>query len=156
MVGLKAKCKKNFKTYTKWRFMTCSTNKSWTLIFFAKNCILNRDAYLNGCIHKREVTIIVQTSVGGLCMLFPVISHIVGMVYLKNQGHFTHETESPWPLHFKHSDWWKRRSRFKFASHYAWGTNWVCESKMDVKSTWHPTYHVSWSLGLFSKTTSWR
>jgi hypothetical protein len=24
------------------------------------------------------------------------------------QGHFTHETECPWPLHFKHSLWWKK------------------------------------------------
>ena len=24
------------------------------------------------------------------------------------EGHFTHETESPWPLHFKHSHWWKK------------------------------------------------
>ena len=74
--------------------------------------------------------------------------------------HFTCETESPWPLHFKHSRWWKRWSRAKVASHYAWGTNKVCECKMDVKSTWIPTWHqmdhVSWSLGLFSKTTSWR
>ena len=46
--------------------------------------------------------------------------------------HFTHKTASPWPLHFKHSHWWKRRSRSKFASHYAWGTNGVCEYKMDV------------------------
>ena len=29
----------------------------------------------------------------------------------------------PWPLHFKHSCWWKTRSQSKFASHYAWGTN---------------------------------
>jgi hypothetical protein len=36
-------------------------------------------------------------------------------------------------LHFKHSHWWKRRSRSKFASHYVWGTNGVCECKMDVK-----------------------
>ena len=39
-------------------------------------------------------------------------------------------------------------------------TNGVCECKMDVKSTWIPTWHrmdhVSWSLGLHSKTTSWR
>ena len=50
------------------------------------------------------------------------------------EGHFTHETESPWPLHFKHSHWWKRRSRSKFTtSHYAWGTNGVRERKMDVK-----------------------
>ena len=41
------------------------------------------------------------------------------------KGHFTHETESPWPLHFNHSHWWKRWSRSKFASHYAWGTNGV-------------------------------
>jgi hypothetical protein len=33
------------------------------------------------------------------------------------KGHFTRETESPWPLHFKHSHWWKRRSRSKFAPH---------------------------------------
>jgi hypothetical protein len=70
-------------------------------------------------------------------------------------GHFTHETESPWPLHFKHSHRWKRRSRSKFAtSHYAQGTNVVCECKMCVKSTWihvwHQIDHRSWSLGLFS------
>ena len=43
------------------------------------------------------------------------------------------------------------------ASHYAWGTYKVCECKIDVKSTWIPTWHwmdhVTWSLGLFSKTT---
>ena len=77
-----------------------------------------------------------------------------------NKGHFTHKTESPWPWHFKHSHWWKRRSRCKFSSHYAWGTNGVCECKMVVKftwiSTWHRVDHVSWLLGLFSKTTPWR
>ena len=76
------------------------------------------------------------------------------------KGHFTHKTEGPLPLHFKHSHWWKRRGQSKFASHYAWGTNGVCECKMDVKSTWIPTWHpmdrVSWSLGLFLKTISWR
>ena len=46
---------------------------------------------------------------------------------------FTHETESPGPVHFKHSHWWKRHSWSKFASHYAWGTNGVCECK------WIPT-----------------
>ena len=55
------------------------------------------------------------------------------------QGHVTHETESPWPLHFKHSRRWRTRSRSKFASsHHAWGTNGVCECKMDEKSTWKP------------------
>jgi hypothetical protein len=82
------------------------------------------------------------------------------LTYLVTSGHFTYETESPWPWHFKHSHRWKRQSWSKFASHYAWGTNWVCECKVDVKSTWistrHQMDHVSWSLGLFSKTTSWR
>jgi hypothetical protein len=59
-----------------------------------------------------------------------------------------------------HSQWWKRWSQSKFASHHTWGTNGVCECKMDVKSTWtyawHRMDHVSWSLGLLSKTTSWR
>ena len=73
-----------------------------------------------------------------------------------NEGHFTHETESPWPLHSKRSHWWKTRSWSKFASHYAWGTNWVYECKMDGKSTWIPTWHpmdrVSrWLLDYFQK-----
>ena len=37
-------------------------------------------------------------------------------------GPLTHETEGPWPLYFKHSRWWKRRSRSKSASHYTRGT----------------------------------
>ena len=53
-----------------------------------------------------------------------------------------HETEGMWPLHFKHSHWWKRRSRSKFiALHYACETNKVCECKMVVKPTWIPTWH---------------
>ena len=86
------------------------------------------------------------------------ISQLIGL-RLRATSHTT-PSESPWPLHFKHSHWWKRRSWSKFTLHYAWGTNGVCECKMDVKSTWIPTWHqmdhVSWSLGLFSKTTSWR
>ena len=39
-----------------------------------------------------------------------------------DKGHFTHETESLRPLHFKHSRWWKRWSRSKYTSHYARGT----------------------------------
>ena len=64
-------------------------------------------------------------------------------LHLAPKGHFTHETESPWPLHFTHSHWWKRRSRSKFASHSAWGTNGVCECKMDVKSAWMDSYMAS-------------
>ena len=56
-------------------------------------------------------------------------------------SHFTHETESPWYLHFKHSHWRKRWSRSKFTSHYTWGTNKVCECKMDAKCTWILTWH---------------
>ena len=48
----------------------------------------------------------------------------------------------------------------KSVSHYAWGINGVSECNMDTKSTWTPTWHqmdhVSWLLGLFSNTTSWR
>jgi hypothetical protein len=66
----------------------------------------------------------------------PEIRHLL-------KGHFTHETESPWPVHSKHSHWWKRRSRSKVASHYAGGINGVCECKMDVNSTWIPTYMAS-------------
>jgi hypothetical protein len=39
------------------------------------------------------------------------------------------------------------------------GKGGVCECNMDVESTWiltwHRMDHVSWSLGLFSKTTFW-
>ena len=98
---------------------------------------------------------------GGLCLttcenLQPTIyvlesSALVAYIKIHPKGHFTHETESPWPLHFKHSHWWKRQTYSKFALHYGWGTNGVCECKMDVKSTWHRMDHVSWSLGLLSK-----
>jgi hypothetical protein len=37
--------------------MTCSNNKIWTLIFVKRNCALNQDAYLNGCILKREIKV---------------------------------------------------------------------------------------------------
>ena len=69
------------------------------------------------------------------------------------KGHFRHETESPWPLHFKHSHWWKRQSWSKFASHYARGINGVSGCKMDVKSTWILTWYqrdhvfmVTWTI----------
>ena len=58
-------------------------------------------------------------------------------------------------VNFKHSHWWERRSRSKFASHYDGGTNEACKCKMDVKSirilTWHWMDHVSWSLGYFQQ-----
>ena len=45
----------------------------------------------------------------------------------------------------------KRRSLSKFALHYAWGTNGVCECKMDVSSTWNPTWHQIGHLDCFPK-----
>ena len=58
-----------------------------------------------------------------------------------------------WPLFFKHSHRWKRRSRLKFTSLYAWGNNGVGECEMDVISTWIPTWHrigscfmVTWTI----------
>ena len=62
-----------------------------------------------------------------------------------SQGHFTHETEGPWSLHFKHSHWWKRLSRSKFTSHYAGGTNGFSECKMDpLVPTWHQMDHLDY------------
>ena len=84
----------------------------------------------------------------------------VSIFEMSSLGRSTHETGNPWTLHFKDSHWWKRRSWSNFASRYTWGTNGVCEYKMDVKSTWISTWHqtdnVSCSLGLFSKKPSLR
>ena len=57
--------------------------------------------------------------------------------YMASNIHLSkgHETKGMWPLHFKHSHWWKRQSWSNFASHYTWGTNIVSECKMDAKST---------------------
>ena len=87
---------------------------------------------------------VVLTPRGGFSSYIRATSHM----RLRARDHF----------HFKHSHWWKRRSRSKFtASHYNCGTNGACECKMDVKSTWiltwHQMDHVLWSLGLFSKTS---
>ena len=39
-----------------------------------------------------------------------------GLVTVKLWTTSTHEVESPWPLHFKHSRWWKRRGWSKLAN----------------------------------------
>ena len=78
------------------------------------------------------------------------------------KGHFTEETESPWPFHVKHSRWWKRRSWSKFASHYARGTNGVSMwmkggCKLYEDSHMAPNgscFMVTWTF--FQKTASWR
>ena len=93
-----------------------------------------------------------HTCVGTLPRWEPMWQYPITLVI---KGHFTHEIESPWPLQFKHSYWWKRQTQSKIASHYAWGTDGVRECMMNIKSTWVPTWHqmdhVSWSLGVFSK-----
>ena len=67
-----------------------------------------------------------------------------------HEGHLRHEVESSWTLHFKHSHWWKGWSPSKFASYYAWGTNGVCECKMDVNlhgflmASNGPCFMVTW------------
>jgi hypothetical protein len=71
------------------------------------------------------------------------------------KGHFTHETESPWWVHFKHSHWWKRRSQSKFASHSLCSRDQRSEY-VNARWMWSPMDHVSWLLRLFSKSTSWR
>ena len=50
----------------------------------------------------------------------------IAMVMGLQHVHVWSGLERPWPLHFKHSRWWKRRSQSKFASHSARGTNGAC------------------------------
>ena len=58
--------------------------------------------------------------------------------------HFTNETESPWLLNFKHSHWWKRQSRSKFAtSHCAWGTTGVYMWMQDGCKVYMDSYMAS-------------
>ena len=40
----------------------------------------------------------------------------IRVIHEISHGQFTHEIDCMWPLHFKHSHWWKRRSWSKFAS----------------------------------------
>ena len=62
------------------------------------------------------------------------------------KGHFTNKTKSPWPLHLKHSHWWKKRSQSKYASHYTWVNNGVSECKMNVKSTYGFLHGIEWIM----------
>ena len=51
-------------------------------------------------------------------------------------------------LHFKHSHWWKRRSRTKFASHHTWGANGVYKWMQDgIKVFLHGFLHgIEWIM----------
>ena len=65
----------------------------------------------------------------------------------------TSHTKLRTPDHFNsNTHWWKRRSRSKFASHYAWGTNGVCECKMDVTSTWDSYMTLNGSSFMVTRT----
>jgi hypothetical protein len=103
---------------------------------------------------------IMCTLVATRVILWSLECTMVDFVFTLSKGQFTHDIECSWSLHFRHSHWWERWKLSKFASHYVWGTNGVCGCKMDVMTTWIPTWHrmdhVSWWLGLLSKTTSWR
>ena len=71
------------------------------------------------------------------------------MNVMNRKGHFTHETEGPQPLHFKHSRLVEKAKLVQVCLR----TNTVSKCKMDVEYTWSLTWdqvdNVSWSLGLF-------
>ena len=78
-------------------------------------------------------------------------------IWTEGRSHFTHETECPWPWQFKHSHRWKRWSRSDFCCFTLYmlegPTEWLCDCKMDVKSTWLPTrasngscFMVTWTI----------
>ena len=88
------------------------------------------------------------TSLSGILLDIRATSHMT----LRARDYYT----------FKHSHWWKTWSRSKsVASHYAQGTNGVCECKMDVEvymdsymATNGSCFMVTWTI--LKKTTSWR
>ena len=73
-------------------------------------------------------------------LLSPHVFHAQGFTL----GHFTHETESPWPLRSKRSRWWRRRSRSKFTSLYAWGTNGVSVNARWMRSLRGFLHGIKW------------
>ena len=92
-------------------------------------------------VHDAIVEIVVGATVG--------VDLTDAMVGRSNgsKGHFTHETESPWPSHFKHSRRWKRRSRSKFAaSHYARGTNGVMWMQDGCRSLHGILHGIEWIM----------
>ena len=128
------------------------------LIATSRWCIKAHFTYMRLRAHDHFIS---STLIGGTCgaavqVRFPLGLRDQWSMWMqdgcKSLHGFLHD---PWPLRFKHSHWWQRWGRSEFASHQAWETNGVCECKMDVKSTWIPTWHrmdhVSRSLGLFFK-----
>jgi hypothetical protein len=71
---------------------------------------------------------------------------------LSTQGHFTHETESPWPWHWALS-LVEKAELVKFTLHYAWGTNkvymWLEDGRivyMDSYMAFGPCVIVIWII----------
>ena len=63
--------------------------------------------------------------------------------YLKVEGRFTHKIEGPWPFHFKHSHRWKKAEpvQVRITLRLKEQRSIISGCKMDVKSTWIPTWH---------------
>ena len=125
-------------------FESLKTIETWIIIIkigrwllYAHSCLRDVCWELGPafCLPQLSPQVSSVTSIKVLSSRHCVVLRTCGSVW-SSKGHFTHETKSPWPVHFKHSHWWKRRSWSKFGSHYAWGTKGVSDCKMDVKSTW--------------------
>ena len=73
--------------------------------------------------------------------------------FLYTKSHFTHETKGMWPLHFKRSHWWKRRSQSKFNFTLRFKhqrSNWMqdgCQVYMDsYMASSGPCFMVTWTI----------
>jgi hypothetical protein len=79
---------------------------------------------------------------------FPPIESAQSGMVVGPQGHFTHDTEGMWPLHFKHSHWWEKQSRSKFAPHY--GSMWMQDGCKACKDSYMASngscFMVTWII----------
>jgi hypothetical protein len=62
------------------------------------------------------------------------------------RGHFTHDIESPWLSHFKHSHWWKRWSWSKFASPLRLRDQWRMWMQDRCKSVHAFLHGINWIM----------
>ena len=98
---------------------------------------------LSGDKIKRSLELVTRLSARGSCCLesFVWARFTHGSRVLRATSHTRLRARDR--CTFKHSRWWKWRSRSKFTSRHAWGTNGVSGCKMDVKSTWIRSYMAS-------------